>query len=160
MKNFNNFTQEEEENFVAFIRNVYHSDIEKYLENGGDINQQSSAGETLLMHSVVKNNLLMLNYLLENGADPNIQARNGWTCLIIAAHYHLSGNSKIKYESSSELGVISKLIESGANWNLVTDNDGDFLQMLDNNLFKIIIEKYPEQYKKYLRKKESKNFNL
>jgi len=52
------------------------ADILLSLKNGSSINQQDSKGHSLLHHSFIKNNNLK-EFLLKNGADPNLKNLNG-----------------------------------------------------------------------------------
>ena len=50
-----------------------------------DINEQDKDGETLLWEDVHMNDLDVVKYLLENGANPNTQEKEGWTPLHLCA---------------------------------------------------------------------------
>lgn len=87
-------------------------EIFKYLLKQGNVNINSVGylGMTALsLASIEESNLEMFEYLLENGADVNVQNDDGSTALMIASLY---GN----------LEMVKYLLEKGANIN-AQDND-------------------------------------
>ena len=58
--------------------------IDRLIEMGCDVNRPNDFGETALMMAVKRNNRKMMEYLLENGANPNISDNLGVTPLMIA----------------------------------------------------------------------------
>ena len=82
--------------------------VKLLLENGADINSRHKIFRYTPLHSAcLKNNLILVYFLLENGADPNIKQNQGNTPL------HMS----------FELDVIKLLIEYGADINLTNNNN-------------------------------------
>lgn len=59
--------------------------LEKYLLDGGDINAAQSNGKSLLHNGVESGQLSSTRFLLQNGANPDIQDRSGATPLHSAA---------------------------------------------------------------------------
>lgn len=55
------------------------------LDMGADINLKNKMGKTALFHAVVNGDLSMVEFLLKNGADPNIADNTGITPLMTAA---------------------------------------------------------------------------
>ena len=53
--------------------------IDRLIEMGCDVNRPNDFGETALMMAVKRNNRKMMEYLLENGASPNISDNLGVT---------------------------------------------------------------------------------
>lgn len=51
--------------------------IDRLIEMGCDVNRPNDFGETALMMAVKRNNRKMMEYLLENGANPNISDNLG-----------------------------------------------------------------------------------
>jgi ankyrin repeat protein len=74
----------------AFVRAVRDKDADKvaqFLETGGStvVNARSVNGETGLLIAVARRDNVWTQYLLGNGADPNLAARSGETALMAAA---------------------------------------------------------------------------
>jgi|LauGreDrversion4_2_1035121.scaffolds.fasta_scaffold801590_1 ankyrin repeat protein len=53
------------------------------LKHGADINQRSSDGRTALMWAATKNNCDMIQFLIDNGADPKLVDNQGLNVLDI-----------------------------------------------------------------------------
>jgi len=74
--------------------------------------------------------------------------------------YQLSRKENINKYKKNYLKTIYLLIDNDANWNFVNKyDDMDFLGYLGNKK-DLIINKYPEKYKKYLREKRAKKFKI
>jgi ankyrin repeat protein len=93
----------------------------------------------------------ILHYLIDNGADFNIQDDDGYTLMMIL--YEQDHYDEMFY-----------LIDKGADLTLTCEDGNDLFDMMidyqDHKLIDKIKNKYPEQYKKYLINKKSKKFNL
>lgn len=66
--------------FKEFLDAISHFDkgkIQNLLSIGIDINYQNEYGETALMYAVMLNNIIMVRFLLECGADVNIKDDEG-----------------------------------------------------------------------------------
>ncbi len=54
--------------------------VKKFVEYGADVNEMSN-GMTPLMIAARYNRVEIINFLLENGANPKIKTETGWTAL-------------------------------------------------------------------------------
>jgi len=165
MKSLRNF---ESFNFNVITDSLMQNNFEevsKYLKNNiNDINKfgidnllqkQQLSHLSMFMYSII--NLCdesILSLLLEYGSDINYKSDvNGYTSLLYTA-------SRIYY-SMEYYGVITFLINNGADWNIQSNSGFDFLDIIGNDLYiKSIIDSYPDKYKKYLIKKEANKYNL
>ncbi len=82
--------------------------IEKYLENGNDINIINEDGNTLLMQAVSIGYYDLADYLIDRNADINITNNNGENALILSANYPY---------------IMNLLINNNADIN-ISDNNG------------------------------------
>ena len=75
------------ETFVRAVRDKNAEKVAELLENGGStvVNARSVNGETGLTIVVARRDTVWTQYLLNNGADPNLPARSGETALMAAA---------------------------------------------------------------------------
>jgi len=105
-----------------------------YLERYG--NQSDDTKKKLL--SIIKS-------MIKKGADINLKSDD--TALTLAAIYEL-------YD------IIYILIDAGADWNIKNTDDKDFYEILKDDYKKIIRNRYPEKYEKYLTMKKANEFNL
>ena len=64
----------------------------------------------------------------------------------------------------SSVEIICLLIGAGADWNIKSNFDSgtdyDFVELLDESIMKNIINKYPEKYQDYLKKKTINKFKI
>ena len=83
-------------------------DIVKYFidDLNLDPNIQDNEGLTLLMIACIKNRLEIIEYLLENGADPNITNEYVATALYLAAKYGCSKSLSLILKYTKEVDVI------------------------------------------------------
>ena len=75
------------ETFVRAVRDKNAEKVAELLENGGStvVNARSVNGDTGLTIAVARRDSVWTQYLLNNGADPNLPARSGETALMAAA---------------------------------------------------------------------------
>ena len=75
------------ENFIEAIEEQRNNDVIAMVTKRGRgiINVRSYAGTTPLTVAMRKRASLYVNYLLQNGADPNLAEKNGDSALMIAA---------------------------------------------------------------------------
>jgi ankyrin repeat protein len=88
------------------------------------INKQHEQGETVLHLACKSLNYDIIEYLLQNGADPNITTDKGSTpldTLIDKVRYYERDRFSIKTEHKSQLRIIPLLIRYGAHLNSVSD---------------------------------------
>lgn len=79
--------------------------IDRMLEMGCNINKPNDFGETALMMAVKRNNRKMMEYLLENGASPNISDNLGVTPLMIATFNSQLYNMAVLHFFNAQLGA-------------------------------------------------------
>lgn len=79
--------------------------IDRLKEMGCDVNRPNDFGETALMMAVKRNNRKMMEYLLENGANPNISDNLGVTPLMIATFNSQLYNMAVLHFFNAQLGA-------------------------------------------------------
>lgn len=79
--------------------------IDRLIEMGCDVNRPNDFGETALMMAVKRNNRKMMEYLLENGANPNISDNLGVTPLMIATFNSQLYNMAVLHFFNAPLGA-------------------------------------------------------
>lgn len=79
--------------------------IDRLIEMGCDVNRPNDFGETALMMAVKRNNRKMMEYLLENGASPNISDELGVTPLMIATFNSQLYNMAVLHFFNAQLGA-------------------------------------------------------
>ena len=79
--------------------------IDRLIEMGCDVNRPNDFGETALMMAVKRNNRKMMEYLLENGANPNISDNLGVTPLMIATFNSQLYNMAVLRFFNAQLGA-------------------------------------------------------
>lgn len=79
--------------------------IDRLIEMGCDVNRPNDFGETALMMAVKRNNRKMIEYLLENGASPNISDNLGVTPLMIATFNSQLYNMAVLRFFNAQLGA-------------------------------------------------------
>lgn len=70
---------------LAAIRAGDHTQVEKLLHDGADVNSADADGTTALMHSVIESDANMMALLLKSGAGVNAKNASGSTALLYAA---------------------------------------------------------------------------
>ena len=79
--------------------------IDRLIGMGCDVNRPNDFGETALMMAVKRNNRKMMEYLLENGANPNISDNLGVTPLMIATFNSQLYNMAVLHFFNAQLGA-------------------------------------------------------
>lgn len=79
--------------------------IDRLIEMGCDVNRPNDFGETALMMAVKRNNRKMMEYLLKNGASPNISDNLGVTPLMIATFNSQLYNMAVLHFFNAQLGA-------------------------------------------------------
>ena len=122
--------------------------VDKLVKQGADVNFiHPEFGWSPLTTAIERDRESIVKYLLKNGADVNLIDNNGLTSLFYAADH----------ESFSSLQL---LIDAGADW-FIKDKHGDyFVDILSEEMGKIIAEMYPEKYQEYLIRKKADKYNL
>jgi uncharacterized protein len=125
------------ESFVEAIEEQRNNDVISMVTKHGRgiINTRSYAGTTPLTVSMRKRASLYVNYLLQNGADPNLAEKNGDSALMIAARsgYAEGVNAMIAARAAidatnrqgetaliiavqnHQVAAVKRLLEAGAN---------------------------------------------
>jgi len=134
----------------------------KALKDGADPNIKDKFNNYLLSIAVSNCNTDMVKELIKYGAKLNIKDKFGHTPLISAArdrfirHTVRTGWEKDIYIENT----LEELIMAGADWNIKNNDDEDFIDSLTGYYITPIKDKYPEQFEKYLRKKQIDKYNL
>jgi hypothetical protein len=111
---------------------------------------------TFLLDAAFFKNYNVCEYLIDyDNIDLNKVNDEGETTLNILSfqygkNYDL--NAKI-------LKLVYKLIDNGADWNIIDKTDSYFLDW-SNDLEDILKKKYPKKYKNYIIKRKANKFNL
>ena len=77
---------------------------QRVLANREYIHEHDSYGDTPLLTAIGFDNLELVQFLLDNGADPNIAVDDGYTCLLTA----------IESDSPDSTSLVDSLIKAGA----------------------------------------------
>jgi ankyrin repeat protein len=70
---------------LVAIRKGDHSQVQKLIAGGADLNTADADGTTALMHSVIESDLKMMKLLVDSGANVNAKNNLGSTALMYAA---------------------------------------------------------------------------
>ena len=77
---------------------------QRVLDNSLFIHERDYLGDTPLLTAIAFDNLELVRFLLEHGADPNIEVDDGYTCLLAA----------IESDADESTSIVSELIQAGA----------------------------------------------
>lgn len=100
--------------------------IGRFLHNGNDINDQDNEdGSTLLMEAVARGKEDVVGFLLDQGANVNIQDHHGVTAL---GYY-----KDAIYKDGNLEKIVQMILEAGA-W-FLPDNDGHMINVMSENLY-------------------------
>ena len=105
---------------VASYRGYY--DIVKMLVSKcpSAVRSANSNGLTPLMYASVEGQVVIVQFLLMNGAQPNMADNNGWTALAIATFY-------------KQIEIVKVLLEAGADPNIICKNGSSALMVASSN---------------------------
>src|SRR5215470_11901611 len=70
---------------LVAIRNGDHTQVQRLLRTGADVNTADSESTTALMHSVIESDVKMMKLLIDNHADVNAKNALDSTALMYAA---------------------------------------------------------------------------
>ncbi|MFC3161422.1 ankyrin repeat domain-containing protein [Chryseobacterium arachidis] len=107
-----------------------HRKSKRSRRNGANINQKSEGfgGVSPLTEALWQTNLEITKYLVENGADVNIQRDNGETALLVAVW------------NEKNLNAVDLLIQKGADVNQTNDDkQTPLLKAIQYNLYDIAV---------------------
>jgi len=158
--------------------------VKLLLENGADINHIDKNDNNVLLKMLqvewpvldkvkrIKMNIIKL--LLKNGIDINHQNYYNSSVLLSTTFNFLLNKDETNKRYNKDLLYL--LIENNADWNILDEDELDFIELIKNNLnlsslskeqniensmfLNEIIKKYSKQYNLYLAKKKSKKFNI
>jgi len=74
--------------------------IERFIDQGGDINEKANTGRTLLHEAVIHGQSELVYFLISHGANPNAQDAHLKTPLILAAEY-----TQVEILNNSMIGI-------------------------------------------------------
>ena len=152
-----------------------------YIKKYKNINLQDNALYTPLHYAIRFNPTPEIaSILINNGADINAKAHDNRTPLheasinyrprtikLLISHnvrldeIDLEGNTPLILAAKKEhISSMKLLIIAGAKWEISNNKHEFFIDFLSEKIKNIIIEKYQEQYKKYLIKIKSNDFNI
>lgn len=101
------------EGFVNSARGGDIAVIQNYLKQGENINAKNSLGNTALHYAVASDNVELVKFLLENGADATVQNDKGWTPLAIAEKKNLTDIVKV-FDAEQNNKNLSDLVEKAS----------------------------------------------
>jgi len=146
-----------------------------YSLNGADINHKNIFSKSLLHLCITNNKIPELETLLKyteeidiiqfNKLDINILNKYDQTPLLYLAYDYAFSKQSTNGKKQTELDnkMLDLLIKKDADWNLKDNEGNDFFDLMQGKIIhnkKTIDELYPEQYKKYLKKKTIKKFKI
>jgi len=92
--------------YMDFLDNGSREEVHRYVEQYGNVNAHDFEGRTLLLTAILRRSWASVDYLLEQGADPNLADESGYLPLYVACAY---GKEE----------MAAKLVEHGADVNAV-----------------------------------------
>ena len=111
---------------VNLMRSFTLETVQRAIENGRDINEQDDyQGSTLLMEAVARGKEDVVEFLLDNGADVNIQDHDGVTAL---GYY-----KDAIYKEGNLEKIVQMLLEVGALF--LPDNNGKMINVMSEDLY-------------------------
>jgi len=116
-----------------------------------DLNKVNIMKESVLIYAIIDWRYDIAKLLIDNGIDINLQDQDGFTAL----HWISKRPKHIFYHD-----LIFYLIENDADWSLKDINNKVFLDYLNDENKNIIINKYKNRYKNYLKKIQTTKFKL
>jgi len=138
------------DNLLEYIDHLDTKNVKKLIVSGTDLNITNRLGRTALMMAAIMENVKIIKLLIDTGANLNIQDFNGYTALMYAADF-----SNVR-----GIDTVILLIDAGAYWHKINKDEKDFLDLLTDEYQKIIINRYPIEYKEYLIRKNAEKYNL
>jgi len=184
-KLFENSKSPQDIDFFKYIMTNNIKKLQKYIDDGGDINIQDKYGYTGIMIALKWSKYESISFLLKSGIDLNIRNNKGNTALMFYEYFSYSLKNHTYKTIDDDLynyewllfKLIGKYRYDGnlPNWNIKNKKGKDFLELLfdttDLNGEKLmistankVIEMFPKEYEMYLRIKDKlkkqKKFNL
>ena len=91
----------------AIQRGDVHAIKERALSDPAFLNQRDDYGDTPLMTAIAADSMPLVEFMLEQNADPNVEVDDGYTCLLTA----------IESDSADSIAIVRRLIAAGADIN-------------------------------------------
>jgi ankyrin repeat protein len=91
----------------------------RVLDNSNYIHERDYVGDTPLLGAIAFDSLELVRFLLEHGADPNIEVDDGYTCLLTA----------IESDAEESIPIVAELIRAGADIHVTGTNGWTPLHM-------------------------------
>ncbi len=88
----------------ALGRGDFDAIRERALEDSNYVHERDCLGDTPLIAAIPFGNLELVRFLLEHGADPNVEVDDGYTCLLTA----------IESDANESTRIVAELIHAGA----------------------------------------------
>ena len=116
--------------FIQAASKGSNNKVKEYIKFGVDIDMRDGEGRTALMNASYNKFLMVVDTLLQAGADPNLQDKNSRTALMM----------------SSTVKIIDKLLDAGADVN-ISNNVGrtaimEYLNNINFTNIIILLEKF------------------
>jgi hypothetical protein len=105
-------------------RGLRMEEVQQYLNDGGDVNRRTEAGQTLLHIAADNSQMDTVRLLVSGGADINAKGYHGYTPLHLAVDMDCNTQSGRDDSRATELPVAKFLIDAGADES-VQDDDGE-----------------------------------
>ena len=108
--------------------------MQHFVEAGDDINQRSHDGQnhTPLIwasYQARDSGHMIFRYLIEHGADVNVQRQGGLTPLMIAIRSHSPKNVRLLLEHGADVGIMSDKGEDALDW-AMRESDPEIVAMV------------------------------
>lgn len=110
--------------YSPIILAAYHSNfpvLEFLVDKGVSLNDSSKYGSPL-MAATVKGSKVIVNFLLENGADPNGIDANGTSALLYASLFQLNDIAKILLEHDANIALMDNRGNTALDYATMTNN--------------------------------------
>ena len=92
---------------------------ERVLSNTAFLKQRDYYGDTPLMTAIAADSIPLVDFMLEQKADPNVDVDDGYTCLLTA----------IESDSADSIAIVKRLLAAGADINAIGTNGWTPLHM-------------------------------
>ncbi|CAD7696215.1 unnamed protein product [Ostreobium quekettii] len=109
------------------VRDGNHTEAERLIEAGEDVNGMARNGSTLLQLAVGGGSVRVVDALLNGGADSNVKDATGCGPLHVAV-------------DNSSVGIVVALLEAGADINVVTNDNTSALHVAVRNDDAVMVE--------------------